>query len=91
MVDPNQYVPLETIATHFAVSPSTVRNWIRRGVLQPDDYMRLGAVFRFKIAQVEAALRRNSSHTTTPEEVPAAPESGPVQLELDFDNPDQDL
>lgn len=96
MVDPGVgYVDIASVAKYFSVSISTVRAWIRTGVVGPDDYLRLSGVFRFKIADVEAALRRKSDPAPVEpppvSDLPPVPTHVPVQLELDFGNPDQDL
>ena len=89
-----QYVSIEDVAKYYSVSVSTVRTWIRTNKLTPTDFLKLGNTYRFKIADVEAALRRVSADETpapaeAPAEAPATP-TAPVQLELNF-NPDQDV
>lgn len=89
-----QYVSIEDVAKYYAVSVSTVRTWIRTNKLTPTDFLKLGNTYRFKIADVDAALRRVSADETpapaeAPAEAPATP-TAPVQLELNF-NPDQDV
>ena len=89
-----QYVSIEDVAKYYSVSVSTVRTWIRTNKLTPTDFLKLGNTYRFKIADVDAALRRVSADETpapaeAPAEAPATP-TAPVQLELIF-NPDQDV
>lgn len=90
----DQYVSIEDVAKYYSVSVSTIRTWIRTGKLTPSDFLKLGNTYRFKIADVDAALRRKSA-----DEAPApvvavaattAEPTAPVQLELNF-NPDQDV
>ena len=94
MMSDQQYVSIEDVANYFSVSVSTVRAWIRTGKLTSKDFLKLGNTYRFKIADVDAALRRVSSEETpAPVEAPAeatAEPTAPVQLELDF-NPDKDI
>jgi len=90
----DQYVSVEDVAKYYSISVSTVRTWIRTGVLTPADFLKLGNTYRFKIADVDAALRRKSASDApapakAPAEAPADP-AAPVQLELNF-NPDQDV
>lgn len=85
------YVPIEGLAKHFAVSVSTVRAWIRQDLIPA---LKLGGVYRFKISEVEQALRKLSGGTLVREEVDgsltvAAPE-GEAQMALNF-NPDEDI
>lgn len=90
----DQYVSIDEVAKYYSVSVSTVRAWIRTGKLTASDFLKLGNTYRFKLADVDAALRRVSSDAT-PEPVAAATETpaskAPVQLELHFDNPDKDI
>jgi excisionase family DNA binding protein len=92
MID--QYVSIDDVAKYYSVSVSTVRTWIRTGKLTPTDFLKLGNTYRFKIADVDAALRRVSAdEAIAPVEAPAetiADPAAPVQLELNF-NPDQDI
>jgi excisionase family DNA binding protein len=91
----DQYVAIGDVANFYSVSVSTVRTWIRTGKLTESDFLKLGNTYRFKITDVDAALRRASAGVT-PEPTPAPAEvtadpSAPVQLELDFNNPDKDI
>lgn len=90
----DQYVSIDEVAKYYSVSVSTVRSWIRTGKLTANDFLKLGNTYRFKIADVDAALRRVSADAT-PEPVAVATEppdpKAPVQLELNFDNPDKDI
>jgi hypothetical protein len=52
------FVPIEDVAKHFSVSISTVRTWIRSDLIPA---LKLGGVYRFKISEVEAALRKLSN------------------------------
>ena len=90
----DQYVSIEDVAKYYSVSVSTIRTWIRTGKLTPNDFLKLGNTYRFKIADVDAALRRVSAdEAPAPATAPAeatANSTAPVQLELNF-NPDQDV
>jgi excisionase family DNA binding protein len=90
----DQYVSIEDVAKYYSVSVSTVRTWIRTNKLTSTDFLKLGNTYRFKIADVDAALRRKSAdEAPAPAEAPAeaiANPTAPVQLELNF-NPDQDV
>jgi len=77
------FVPLESVAKHFAVSISTVRMWIRQSIVPS---LKVGGVYRFKLSEVEHALRKIHG-----EEVLTEPPVGAgVQLELNF-SPDEDI
>ena len=53
----DKYVDIQKLAEHFMVSVSTVRVWFRKGVLPAESYLKVGSTFRFKLPEVEAALR----------------------------------
>jgi len=76
------YVLIEDMAKHFAVSVSTARAWIRQGLVPA---LKIGAVYRFKISEVEEALRNIRGDEAVEEPV----ELG-SQLVFDF-NLDEDI
>lgn len=83
------FVPIEDIAKHFAVSVSTVRAWIRQGLIPA---LKLGGVYRFKISEVEATLRKLNGGELPKEEADGSITvvTDPVQIALNF-NPDEDI
>ena len=90
----DQYVSIDDVAKYYSVSVSTVRAWIRSGKLTSTDFLKLGNTYRFKIADVDAALRRVSADESpapaTASAEATADSAAPVQMELNF-NPDQDV
>jgi excisionase family DNA binding protein len=87
------FVPIEDVAKHFSVSISTVRTWIRSDLIPA---LKLGGVYRFKISEVEAALRKLSNSglldninetTVNAEDAPSAEYAPNVEV---F-NPNEDL
>ena len=52
-----KYVTLEQAAENYQVSLSTFRSWVRMGVIPADSYIKIGKTFRFRISEVDAALR----------------------------------
>lgn len=83
------FVPIEELAKHFTVSVSTVRAWVRQGYIPKDTYLKIGNTYRFNVSKVIAAL------SNTPKNEPVVPKAedppAPVQLELVFNNPDEDI
>lgn len=77
------FVPIEDVAKHFAVSVSTVRTWIRSDLIPA---LKLGGVYRFKISEVEAALRKVSNSELL--EINESAEDAP---DVDVYNPNEDL
>lgn len=78
------YVPIEDVAKYFAVSISTIRAWIRQGIIPKNTYIKVGATYRFNLLDVEHALT-NKVEADESDYVDGAP----VQLELNF-NVDDD-
>lgn len=84
------FVPIEDLAKHFTVSISTVRAWVRQGLIPKETYIKVGNTYRFSVSKVVEAL--TSAPKDEPEKVEATIEDPniPVQLELDL-NPDKDI
>jgi excisionase family DNA binding protein len=85
------YVPIEELAKHFTVSVSTVRAWVRQDLIPKHTYIKVGTTYRFNVSKVIEALTVPAPQTAqeTSASAPAEDET-PVQLELDFNNPDED-
>lgn len=75
----DKYVDIQKLAEHFMVSVSTVRVWIRKGILPAESYLKVGSTFRFKLPEVEVALR---SHAKRQEEKMTNPQ--PASIDEDF-------
>jgi hypothetical protein len=83
------FVPIEDLAKHFTVSISTVRAWVRQGLIPKETYIKVGNTYRFSVSKVVEAL--TSAPKDEPEKVePPEEPNTPVQLELDL-NPDKDI
>lgn len=84
------FVPIEQVAKHFSVSVSTVRAWIRQDLIPS---LKLGGVYRFKVSEVEMALRRLNGGELVREEADGSLTVRPkdsIQELLNF-NPDDDI
>lgn len=75
----DKYVAIDKIADHFQVSVSTVRSWVRTGILPESSYLRIGKTYRFQLQAVEDGLRAHNTAKTA--KLTQAQEA----------NPDQDL
>ena len=87
------FVPIEDLAKHFTVSVSTIRAWVRQGLIPKHTFIKVGNTYRFNVGKVVDALT-NTAQDAEPEATPETPaeESTPVQLELDFaPTPDDDI
>jgi transposase-like protein len=85
------YVPIEELAKHFTVSVSTVRAWVRQDLIPKHTYIKVGNTYRFSVSKVVESLTVPAPEPVqeTPTSAPAEDET-PVQLTLDFNNPDED-
>lgn len=61
----SEYATIRDVAGYFVVSVSTVRNWIRAGIIPASTYIKVGDTYRFNLASVEEALKRASESKTT--------------------------
>ncbi len=64
----NTLVPIEDVARHFSVSLSTVRKWVRDGVIPENMYVKIGHTQRFALDRVaDALMRYDEDKGNTPE------------------------
>jgi excisionase family DNA binding protein len=58
------YVNINTVVEHYKVSLSTIRKWIYAGEIPASCYIKVGDIYRFRLAEVEAALasKTNKAH-----------------------------
>jgi len=88
------FVPIEDLAKHFTVSVSTIRAWVRQGLIPKETYIKVAGTYRFNVSKVVAALTaapKDEAKEPEPEAV-REPTPAPVQLELELDfNPDKDI
>ena len=88
------FVPIEEVAKHFSVSVSTVRAWLRQGMIPTHTYIKMGNTYRFSVSKVVDALTNRNGQEPEQKAEAEEPEvvtEEPVQLELDFADPDQDI
>ena len=83
------FVPIEELAKQFTVSVSTIRAWVRQGHIPKDTDLKIGNTYRFNVSAVVKAL--SNTPKDEPEEPKAVTPNAPVQLELAFNNPDEDI
>ena len=84
------FVPIEDLAKHFTVSISTVRAWVRQGLIPKETYIKVGNTYRFSVSKVVEALTSAPKPEPEPEKPEPEEADAPVQLELDL-NPDKDI
>jgi len=83
------FVPIEDLAKRFTVSVSTVRAWVRQGHIPKDTYLKVGNTYRFDVSKVVQALSNVPKHE--PETPKVVDPTAPVQLELAFNDPNEDM
>tara|TARA_R100001224_G_C3937951_1_gene121195 strand:- start:343 stop:561 length:219 start_codon:yes stop_codon:yes gene_type:complete len=66
MTDP--LVPIESVAQHFKVSISTIRLWVRQGIIPPNSYVKIGKTYRFSLPDVTFSLLRYNNDIDEVEE-----------------------
>lgn len=80
----DRYHTIEQAAAHYQVSVSTVRTWIRTNLIP---FLKLGGVYRLKLADIEAAFKQNVAVVQPVQQVTAAI----APTEAVVINPDQDV
>jgi len=74
----DSYVPIEELAQYLSVKAKTIRQWIAKGYIPSETYIKVGYTYRFSIPQVVAALKQEAPPTED------KLENEPVQQKLDF-------
>jgi len=70
MEQPSPFVTVNELAEYLNVSTSTIRLWVRKDRIPKHTYIKVGQTYRFNRDKVVAELNA----------------AGPIQLEFDFDN-----
>jgi excisionase family DNA binding protein len=88
-MNPPPFVPIEDVAKYFSVGVATIRAWVRQGMIPTSTYLKVGNTYRFNIPMIVAALTAANREKDL---LASNVDDGkiPVQLELDFNNPDED-
>lgn len=60
----DKYVAIDKVADYLQVSVSTVRAWVRTGVLPDTTYIKIGKTYRFQLQAVVSALRAYNTAKT---------------------------
>lgn len=94
------YVNLIAVAEHFNVSASTIRKWVKERAIPQHAYLKIGGTFRFRIPEIEEALRPKPEVVAVEDDRREAPAPSltaliasftppaPVQLELPLEAAD---
>lgn len=80
---------IDEVAKTFKVSVSTIRAWMRQGLLPEGSYLKIAKTYRFDMDKLQAHYLQQ---VPTPKTSEAKTEPKvPVQLELDLTQFDKDL
>tara|TARA_R110000796_G_scaffold222487_1_gene338681 strand:- start:56 stop:286 length:231 start_codon:yes stop_codon:yes gene_type:complete len=61
-----KYVSISELAEHLSVSIPTIRLWIGNGILPSDCCLKVARTYRFKISEVESALKKEKLDKEVP-------------------------
>lgn len=57
---------IKDLATHFNISVSTARKWVRDGVVPEDTYIKVHGTYRFDLDRIDRALLPNPQERDQP-------------------------
>jgi predicted site-specific integrase-resolvase len=57
---------IKDLATHFNISVSTARKWVRDGVIPEDTYLKVHGTYRFDLDLIDRALLPNTQERAQP-------------------------
>jgi len=79
-----RFVPIEDLARTLTVSVTTVRSWVRTGLIPGDTYVKIGNTYRF---DKDAIINHFKPQKSVSEPVPLPPplEAEPEMKQLEFD------
>lgn len=90
------YVPIDELAKHLNVKPTTIRSWVQKGYISKDSYIKVGYTYRFNIPAVIAGLKKEKLEEYIPKDIEYELLSGNTsgisldQLDLDLDSDEDD-
>lgn len=75
----DKYVPIEALAGHLSLAVTTVRSWVRSGVIPKESYIKVGNTYRFCVAEVVTGLKNGKIEADL---IPKPSEEASKQLDL---------
>jgi predicted site-specific integrase-resolvase len=57
---------IRDLASHYNISVSTARKWVRDGVIPEDTYIKVHGTYRFDLDRIDRALLPNTQERTQP-------------------------
>ena len=61
MIDGSDLVRVEEVAETLGVKPTTIQDWVRKGNIPRNTYLKVGKTYRFDLKAVIAALRASNT------------------------------
>lgn len=61
----SRFAQIDAVASHFNVSVSTIRTWIRNESIPKSTYLKVGNTYRFDIEKIETALMEDGGESIT--------------------------
>lgn len=58
---------IRDLASHFNISVSTARKWVKTGVVPEDTYIKVHGTYRFDLERVDRAMLPSDDNNTTEE------------------------
>ena len=79
----DNFVPIGDVADKFSVSKHTVRQWLRKGKIPEDLYVKIGNTYRYNLQGIENAFL-NTNKDSVVQEAVSDFEFNPETLDEDF-------
>ncbi len=79
----DNFVPIGDVADKFSVSKHTVRQWLRKGKIPADMYVKIGNTYRYNLQGIENAFL-NTNKDSVEKEAVSDYEFGTDMLDEDF-------
>jgi len=79
----DNFVPIGDVADKFSVSKHTVRQWLRKGKIPADMYVKIGNTYRYNLQGIENAFL-NTNKDSVVQEAVSDFEFNPETLDEDF-------
>jgi excisionase family DNA binding protein len=81
----DNFVPIGEVADKFSVSKHTVRQWLRKGKIPEDMYVKIGNTYRYNLQGIENTfLSTNKEVSEVVEDATSEFEFGTEMLDEDF-------
>jgi len=87
-----KYMNIAAIADYFAVSVSTVRGWVKQGLIPRDAYLKIGSTYRFDVVMIEGLFRTKSEEDESAEiDMEDEPQEDTEDTEVTLATIDEDM